>query len=405
MIIWQINGFCQSIDEQMKAINYVPNLILQKTSWSDIADSIRLNYPQKEREYRDVMNTVEYLKTDRTDSISMLMNKFFQVDFNQEQLINQFLLIGRRAIPSLIQYLEKDYATRWFYNSFQWDDPLEYFCLSDVALKLIEKISGIHFYTDSSTCRFSDRPIEERKIITDAVQEWFKETDTQSKPQAINYFLNHFTDYNFGNTIETAHNLAVYGDTANAIIHLEKMYNDSKLPCHSNMYIANMVNDLGKDIALENCLHDIYDYRCMSGNGIACVSYIFENAKSFIPFDVLADVVSTERFSRYKGISQGYIWHSIFDYVAITKNQWTKSILMELLRIEEVVKGSPIYSYHWERNYKEQYDANFRVCDFSLLKLNELFPEMMITVDWNKRSSRDKEIKRILENESSVKKY
>lgn len=129
---------------------------------------------------------------------------------------------------------------------------------------------------------------------------------------------------------------------------------------------------LGDDILLEDCLQDIYDYRCMADNGIKCVPYIFENAKSHIPFDVLADIVSTERFSRYKRTRSKFIWHAIFNEIATTENPWTKSILIELLSIDDELKASKINARNWERIYKEQYEASYRVCDFALVKYFEI---------------------------------
>lgn len=388
--------------EWEKEADYVPTLILRGTDWGDIADSIKASYPQNEREIRDVKNTAEYLKSPETDSVSTLFNEFFEVDYDQKQIFHEFKSIGRDAIPVLIQFLERDFATRWVYTSYDWDDSHFYLCASDVAIRLIEEITGIYFFRNfaSSRWRLSDKPIEEREKMIEIIEKWYDETRYLSKTEAIDFYLTNFDYTNFGSRIYTAKNLAVIGDTTNAIAHLERMHDEYKLPCRFNFLIIEMVSDLGKDIAMDDCMHNIYDYRCMADNGISCVFHIFKNAKSDIPFDVLADIVSTERFSNYKRTRNIFIWHCIFNETAATKNPWTKSILVELLRIDDEVKGSKIMAGNWERLYKEQFEANFRVCDFSLYKMNELFPEMKISADWDNRASMDEEIKRIIEKEN-----
>lgn len=399
---WQTNSFGQDFMEWDKEANYVPNLILKGVGWQVMLDSIRINYPNKIREIDDVSNTVEYEKSPRTDSLSTLLNKFFDSKYNQNLIFHNFKLVGKSAIPSLIEYLDKDYATRYVYTSPDWDERYIYFCISDIAIQLIEEISGIYFFKNYAfpLRRLSDSPIEERKKITEILLKWYEETEGLSKTEAINYYLETFHDNNLGSKIYTAKNLAVYGDTINAIRHLERMYNYYKLPCRTNFLIVEMASELGKDLALEDCLHDIFDYRCMADNGLHCVSHIFKNGKSDIPFDVLADIVSTERFSRYKRTSSRFIWHSVFNEIATTKSTWTKSILVELLSIDDELKDSKIIAPNWERLYKEQFESKFRVCDFSLYKMNELYPELNISVDWNNRASINEEIRRIIEKEN-----
>lgn len=387
-----------------KETNYVPTLILRGADWGDIADSIKTYYPQKEREIRDVLNTAKYLKSPETDSISVLFNKFFETNYDQEQIFYEFKSKGRDAIPILIQFLERDFATRWVYTSNDWGDSHFYLCASDVAIKLIEEVTGIYFFRNFAfrRWRLSDKPVEEREKIIEIIEKWYDGTKHLSKTEAIDFYLTNFDYTNYGSRVYTIKNLAIYGDTASALLYLEKIYKETKIPCRSNMFVVKMAMELGikKDLAMEDCLHDIYDYRCMADNGMECVPYIFKNAKSHIPFDVLADIVSTERFSRYKRTRDKFIWHSIFNEIATTENPWTKSIMVELLTIDDELKGSKIIAHNWERLYKKQFEAKFRVCDFSLYKLNEIFPEMNISVDWNDRVSIDKEIKRIIGKEN-----
>ena len=227
------------------------------------------------------------------------------------------------------------------------------------------------------------------------IEKWWNKTKTYEKSEAAIFFLDSISNYDYGSYIYTCHNLLSFGDTLTVKLKYRFYYENKRLPCRKNHIVGKILADLGDDILLQDCLHDIYDYRCMADNGNKCVSHIFKNAKSHIPFDVLADIVSTERFSRYKRKRSKFIWHNIFNHIATSENLWTKSILVELLKIENELKGSKIRAYYWETNYKEQFEAKFRVCDFSLYKMNELFPELGISVDWNNRKSIDEEIKRI----------
>ncbi len=401
----QINSFCQDFKDWKKEANYVPNLILNGVDWKQIADSIRANYPNKDRELRDVLNTEKYLKSSNKNIFIRQFNHFFKDGYDQEKLFKDFNSMGRDILPDLVQFLEKDFATRWVNKSSEWDESHFYLCASDIAIKLIEEISGIYFFNNSTSnrSRLSDKPLEEREQLIKVINKWYNETKHLSNSKAIDFYLSNYEYKYSGSRLRTVKNLAIHGDTTKALFYLEEIYKETKYPCKSNLHIVDMAMKLGleKDLAMEDCLHDIYDYRCMADNGIQCTAYIFKHAKSHIPFDVLADIVSTERYSKFKRNRTRFIWHSIFNEIALTENRWAKSILIELLRIDDQLKDSKIIAYNWQRHYNVQFEANFRVCDFSLYKLNELFPEMNISIDWNDIESIDKEIQKLIEKENA----
>ena len=390
--------FCQGYTEWMTEGHYVPQLIQKGINWQNIADSISFHYPQKEIELQEVSGTIGHLKIKCADPIICMLNQSFEFPFDKERFIDEVARLGKKAIPALIKQLEKDFATRWVVPGYDWDEPAIYLCLSDVALRSIEEISGINFFSPFAVPgnRFSDAPAEVRKAVSGSIVAWYNETGLFNKAEGINYFLETYKDYPYGNTLTTLKNLVDSGDTANAIIHLEYIYHSTAIPCRKNLSVAEMMIKLGQDVAMEDCLHDIYDYRCMGDYSIACVSYIFKYAQSHIPFEVLADIVSTERYSRYKKQGSQFIWHHIFNHLASNHHHYAKPILVALLPIQETVKGSNIVSGAWKKWYPKEYDNHFRVCDFSLLKLSEIFPDLRINVDWNDRVSMDREIKRIL---------
>lgn len=170
------------------------------------------------------------------------------------------------------------------------------------------------------------------------------------------------------------------------------------MPCRVPVMVAQKLNDLGLDVASEDCMNMILNYRCMTDSGHDCTRYLIKQARSHIPFEVLAEVVATERFSgfRTQNPPQTMIWETIFDEMATTKNIWAEPVLVELMKIKTPVKEGRIYGYNWRGLYPQQYAENYRVCDFALLKLSEL--KKVEDVDWSTVESRDRAITKLLEN-------
>lgn len=304
----------------------------------------------------------------------------------------------RVSVPRLISYLDNHSATRCIVKSIDWDDPHFFLSVSDLAMATLEIVTLCDFFNNAASYGrlFSNQPKAEREALIHQIKDWWTQTEHLETAEAAVYMLDSMSNLGYSQ-LYTCKNLLSHGDTVLAKPQLRRYYDRMKLPCRADHTTGRMLAQLGDKILLNDCLHDIYDYRCMVDNGRSCVSHIFEAARSHIPFDVLADVIATEPYSRYKQRNSKRIWHVIFNQVARSENLWTKSILLELLKIEEVVTGSSINAYNWKQKYPEAYEAQFRVCDFALLKMSELFPELEIAINWEEDSANDQEIDRILE--------
>jgi hypothetical protein len=391
----------QEYEAWLQSENYVPNLIRKGMDWKEIADSIRQFYPEQQKQLEQVLWADQLQKKGAPkDTCEVILWQYLS-NHNRsflKQLDEKLLKLGPKAMPSLIAALNIDAAARRIVYRERFEDPIFYQCISDIAMQHLEMETGIYFFRNFAfpLNLFSNAPIEERNAIIKTIQTWYERAQNLNKLEQINLFLTDFPHYKYGSPIYTATNLAKAGDTTNAIFHLKYYYNLWKLPCVSNILIANLIKDLGEDVAMEDCLHRIYDYRCMRESGVDCVWYILKNARADIPYNVLADIVATERYSRMKTNDNQYIWPTIFNEMALTKTQWAVPILVELMRIDLPVKGTSLNAHTWQQIYPDQYNALYRVCDFALLKLKELETNTVPTLNWDKQPERDAVIQQIL---------
>ena len=393
----------QDYDSLMRSMNYIPDLIRKNTPWENILDSIRLNYPDKTVEITEVKTTCRIIKDpDAGKKYPPEMFVFFQHPRQSPEYRaarETILRKGRQYLPQLINMLKTDAATRIIID---WDDhdyPGNYLTISDLAMDLIEQVSGIWFYRDfvQSHRFFSKEDSIEKEKTIGVIGKWYTKSQLLSKTAAINFYLDSLPPLS-GSRIYTIENLAKMGDTLSAVRHLSTEYHKLDLPCRSNMLVANMLLKWGVDIATEDCMSKVLNYRCMHENGVECVWYLLKNPQSGMGYDVLAEVVSTERYSRYKNLpyNNHFIWHTIFNEMAVTKSLYSKPILLELLKIKDPVKGSEIAGSYWRSKYPEQYGADYRVCDFALLKMQEL-KMTDAEVDWSGPETRDATIIKITE--------
>ncbi len=396
----------QDYDAWLQSENYVPNLIRKGLAWDKIADSILQVYPDQQKQLNQVRLADELQKTGAPKDTGQRILRQYLDNHDRsflKQLDEKLLKLGPKAIPSLIAALNTDAATRRVVYRERFEDPIFYQCISDIAMQHLEMTTGIYFFRNFAfpLNLFSNAPIEERNAIIKTIQIWHERAQNLNKREQINLFLSDFPHYKYGSSIYTATNLAKAGDTTNAIFHLKYYYNLWKLPCVSNILIANLIKDLGEDVAMEDCLHRIYDYRCMRESGVDCVWYILKNARADIPYKVLADIVATERYSRMKTNDNQYIWPTIFNEMALTKTQWAVPILVELMRIDLPVKDTPLHAHAWKQIYPDQYNALYRVCDFAMWKLKELEPNIVPTLNWDNQPERDAVIRQILSNKDA----
>jgi hypothetical protein len=391
----------QEYEAWLQSENYVPNLIRKGIDWKNIADSIRQFYPDQQKQLEQVL-LADQLQKSRTptEPCQVLIWQYLS-NHNRtllKELDDDLFKLGSKALPELIALLKTDAATRRIVYRERFEDPIFYQCVSDIAMHQIEAITSIYFFKNSAfpLNLFSNAPIEERNAIIKTIQIWYERAQNLNKREQINLFLTDFPHYKYGSPIYTATNLAKAGDTTNAIFHLKYYYNLWKLPCVSNILIANLIKDLGEDVAMDDCLHRIYDYRCMRESGVDCIWYILKNARADIPYNVLADIVATERYSRMKTNDNQYIWPTIFNEMALTKTRWAVPILVELMRIDLPVKGTSLNAHTWQQIYPDQYNALYRVCDFALWKLKELEPNTVPALNWDNQAERDAIIQQIL---------
>lgn len=390
-------------DSIYTADNFVPNLIAANVPWETILDSVTQKYPAKTFEISQLATTCQILKDPDADRkypaaiLAAMRGNASSAGYNAAR--DELRRAGDKAIPMLIGMLRVDAATRQCAHSNNAEDFTLCYAANDIAMGSLEEITGIYFYHDfvQWTRRYSTEPPEEKKRIAEIIEKWYTQTRTMTKPEAIVYFLDSLPPTG-GSRFYTIEKLAEAGGQDAAVRMFTKIYLDGKMPCRLPMMVAQKLTELGVNIASEDCMNSILNYRCMTDNGRDCARYLIKNATSDIPFEVLAEVVATERFSRYRTRyrPQTMVWEVIFDEIATTKNIWAEPVLTELLNIKTPVKDGNIYCYYWRNLYPQQYGDNYRVCDFALLKLSEL--KKVEGIDWSTVEGRDKAIAKLLEN-------
>lgn len=362
-------SYLSDISQSIKFSNDQRNKSTIDNFFHNLCDSIYTEFPYRKSGH--LTKNLYIVPKKDTSHVSQILAKSFGKSLYSEfaQIVN---IPEEELIPKLLYYLNNDSATRLCIRPIDWDESPFYLSISDVAMELIEVKTYCDFFDNASHSQmlFSNLSDKEKDEIITGIEKWMRFSNGESQIRGIEYFLDSICD--LGNSyVYTCNNLLYFGDTLVAKTKYRHYYEENKLPCRKSHNVGKKLSLLGDNILMEDCLHDIYDYRCMADNGMKCVPFIFKNAKSHIPFDVLADIVSTERFSRYKRTRSKFIWHAIFNEIATTENPWTKSIIVELLSIDDELKASKINARNWERLYKEQFEEGYRVCDFALVKYFE----------------------------------
>jgi len=327
-------------------------------------------------------NTEESIPEPHGEEIDIM--DFVRTRFKYHQILK---LKSNELVPRLIHYLSDDSATRQIFGRPDWNEVPFYLSVSDIAMEFLELYTLCDFYDNASSAEkiFSDRPEEEKAKLISEITRWWAATRGLDKLEAVPFYLDSICDTD-ASFFYTCNNIAHYGDTLNAVMRYRQLYDKNSLPCRKNHRVGKKLHEFGDEVMMQDCVHDIFDYRC-SYIGRDCAKFIFENARSDIDFDILAEVVATEIHSRYRRDKDDYIWHMIFDKMARVETNWANSVLEELMRFDEVVKGSRIKTWIWSNDYKEQYEKSYRVCDFALLKYIEVNPDREFSVNWNSRKS------------------
>ncbi len=383
--------FAQNYDSLLRTYNYASDLIQANYDWEAILDSVQSNFPRNKQWITHLEQSVIFLNSPiGLNPVDTLMKQLLTLSNRKdyEALKAKIEGLELQGIGQLIQYLNNHSATRIVHTNLgDLYDRKTYLCVSDFAIHSIEKISGIYFFKDFvHSERLFSRDLEPQQTnILQKIIDWYDVAKNLNKAEGISLYLEEFAFGSAGNKMYTARNLAEAGDTSNAIRYLTNLYTESKRYGILNMNIANLVKKLGGEIAMEDCLNRVYNFRSIPNPEY--VWYIIKYAGSHITFKVLADVVKLERFSLYKKGNEKFNWHYIFAEMADINNPDASIILLEFLKISDVVNGSNLVSYTWEKVYPQQYNNHFRVCDFALLKLFELRPELKRDVDWSDKAS------------------
>lgn len=307
----------------------------------------------------------------------------------------------QQSIPILIRYLSNHSATRCVVKPSDWDEASYYLSVSDIAMELIELITLCDFYDNAafSSYLFSNLPQNEIEKKITKIKKWWAITQNLEMTEAVTFFLDSIASYGHS-YVYTCNNLLSYGDTSTVKPIYRSYYEAGRLFCRKENRVGNILFELGDDVLLKDCLEDIYKYQCVLHHRSSCISYITTHAASDSTFNALADFISVDIANAKSNSAHEELWDIIFNQMANTDNPQTKPILLQLLKIKRIVKGSDFVSHYWQNQYGEQFKDGFRVCDFSLLKLKEIFPRIRISPDWNNLNSLNEEINRIIELES-----
>lgn len=390
-----------SQESYLDTLNYVPRLIRAGCSWNQIADSIQRWQPSKKIELEKIESAIAFEKPHQSSQLVHLRIenclKAGTKD-NLTGLVEDLTKLGPGYTAALIALVRENAATRLIQSSEDPLAPLAYYCVSDIAIKTLEKVSGIYFFSNTvfPKALLSNSSELERFQLYEQIKAWYGAVQGKSKTEAIDYYLRNTPFNQSGSLIQTAVNLAKFGDTLHARNHLRRYFQEQSTSCKPNVYIANIIKALGEDIALETCLHSLYDFRCMPESAYDCVWYILKNAKSDIPYLVLADVVATERYSRFRQDPEKTVSLLIFREMAGIRQIWAIPVLLELMKMENLVGENGVTASEWARLYPQYPLQTWRICDYALLQYWILTNSEGTAPDWDQKDARDTLRKQIL---------
>jgi len=312
-------------------------------------------------------------------------------------------------IPRLIHYLNNNSATRQIVGSVHDGDIPYYISVADIAMEFLEVYTLCDFYSSyvyGDTQLFSNRTEQEKMDLVQQIKRWWKVTKEMDRVEATNFFLDsinnndnsYFYTCNYTSFYNTCNNIFDYGDTLLATARYRQLYDNYKLPCRRHYDVGERLFALGDKILMEDCKHDITNFGCTTNGSSQCIRFIIDKQMSDYSYLTLAEVVATEIHSTHRRNKNQFLWHTIFQYMAETETELSNLILLELLKIKEVVKGSRIYAAKWKEKYPNEFENNFRVCDFALIKYAELNPKAKIELNWKDKKSINIIIENLIKN-------
>lgn len=353
------------------------NSTIVDTFFHLIIDSSYSNFPYR---VSGKLSTSYYETPKSNPSKSIIKLKDSRLRKNLIPKIAELIELDEKILlPQLIKYLENDAATRLCIETTpmrSWERrESRYLSISDVALELIQIKTYCEFYSQyhyGIFNLFSNQEEKEKKQIIDNIKTLCNNTIGFNSSERILYYLKSKTLNEISFKL-TSDNLLFAGDTINARNKYIELYEESKGPCGQDFKIGEVLLDLGDRRMLTDCDNKIFNYKCtVVGLGVNCIESYFSSDKVNLYDDVFAEIIATEPHSIYrKGNSEKFIWHYIFKRIPNSEIKLLKT-LVELMNIQDYAKSlKNQITIHWKYLYPIQFESNYRVCDFALLKYIE----------------------------------
>ena len=291
-------------------------------------------------------------------------------------------LDSNKSIPLLFNYLRNDAATRLVIKP--WDEELNYYLsISDVAMEMLEIITLCDFFDNASQSNklFSNLEEKEKDEIIFKIEKWIKFSKGVSKSKGIEYFLDSICEVGHSYRF-TCNNLLFSGYTKEAKEMYTKFYMQTEMPCRLDFETGKILLKLGDTRMLYDCSDKIYNYKCTPDGweslGSNCVEILFNSEEAWFRDDVFAEIIATEPNSNYrKKNRKTFIWHYIFGMIPNNTERKLLKSLIEFMKIQDGLSTlNNRFTKDWKSQYPKEFESNYRVCDFAMIKYIETIEEI-----------------------------
>ncbi len=329
-----------------------------------ICDSVYKDFPYRRSGH--LSKDLYIIPTHETNELDIILNRAFGKSLNSEfAVLIQYDI--KVLIPELLKYLNNDALTRLCITPLDWNDVPYCLSISDVAMEIIEVKTYCDFFDNASfpEMLFSNLNLEAKNKIIENILDWQATTAFMPINESILYFLDNLTDLGHSYTY-TCNNLKFLGDTLVAQGKLNER--DAFMTCAMN---------------LANYPYWDVDYE-------ACIELMLERNNYFLKDRDLSNIVQDDLDRPTLAIRKDYWddWYLLFTELAYYNKDDIPNTLITLMQLKEIVSKSDIPNKEkWELQYPQQYKNNFRVCDFALLKYDELIQHL--EVNWLDIAQRD----------------
>lgn len=360
----------ESIEFQTK-----PTLTSVDTFFHRICDSVYARFPYRQSGH--LSKALYFVPPPDTSRIGIIIRGFEGKDLHTE-FAKLLQTDENKLLRQLIQYLKNDAATRLCIRPIDWDESPFYLSISDIAMELLEVKTYCDFFDNASHSQklFSNLSETEKEKVIKNVEKWVEFRNGKTQFQKIEYFLDSLSD--IGHSYRyTCHNLLFIGDTIGAKKMYAKFYESTEIPCTQDFNVGEILLELGDRRVLYDCSDKIFNYKCIvDGLGRNCVEMFFNSDEAWFRDDVFAEIIATEPHSNYRnGDRRKFIWHYIFGMIPDTDRKLLKT-LVELMGIQDTTNSlNNQFTDSWKNNYPNEFELNYRVCDFALVKYLETIKE------------------------------